>query len=165
MAIIARDNIEVDKLLKLKSQAALPTYEDEIEGETVDEARNREKRNESRIVDFENECKAIERKGALVDIISWDEADTKAKSLIYSSLLNEERRTYHQKNPHTQIEKCTTHELVHELNITFTIPRNTTFDRLIFSNQCDNHMNHSRHSIVDYVKQANCARSKIWKRI
>ena len=61
MAIMARDSIEVDKLLKLKPQPTdlfyptLPTYEEEFEGETDDEARNREQRNERRRVDFENE--------------------------------------------------------------------------------------------------------------
>ena len=66
MAIMARDSIEVDKLLKLKPQPTdlfyptLPTYEEEFEGETEDEARNREQRNERRRVDFENECKIIE---------------------------------------------------------------------------------------------------------
>ena len=135
---MTRDSIEVEKLLKLKPQPTdlfyptLPTYEEEFEGETEDEARNREQRNERRRVDFENECKTIERKGAMVDRIPWDEADTKVKSLIYLSLGAEARRTYHQKNPHTQIEKCTTNELAHELNITFTIPRNTTFDRFKF---------------------------------
>ena len=100
--------------------------------EKHDEARNREQRNERRRVDFENECKVIERKGALVDRIPWDEADTKVKSLIYLSLGAEARRTYHQKKSHREIEKSTTHELVHELSITFTIPRNTTFDRFKF---------------------------------
>ena len=48
MAIMARDSIEVDKLLKLKPQPTdlfyptLPTYEEEFEGETEDEARTRE---------------------------------------------------------------------------------------------------------------------------
>ena len=135
---MARDSIEVEKLLKLKPQPTdiffptLPTYEEEFEGETEDEERNREQRNERRRVDFENECKVIERKGALVDRIPWDEVDTKVKSLIYLSLGAEARRNYHQKNLHTQIEKCTTHELVHELKIAFTIPRNTTFDRFKF---------------------------------
>ena len=135
---MARDSIEVDKLPNVKPQPtdlfypALPTYEEEFEGETEDEARNREQRNERRRVDFENECKVIERKGALVDRMQWDEADTEVKCLIYLSLGAEARRNYHQKNPHTQIEKCTTHELIHELNITFPIPRNTTFDRFKF---------------------------------
>ena len=109
---MTRDSIEVDKLLKLKPQPTdlfyptLPTYEEEFEGETEDEARNREQRNERRRVDFENECKVIERKGAMVDRIPWDEADTKVKSLIYLSLGAEARRNYHQKNPHTQIENA-----------------------------------------------------------
>ena len=47
----------------------------------------------------------------------------------YHTLGAEARRTYHQKNTHTQIKKCTTHEPFHEKNITLTIPRNTTFDR------------------------------------
>ena len=138
IAIRARHSIEVDKLLKLKPQPTdlfyptLPTYEEEFEGETEDEARTREQRTDRRRVDFENECKVIERKGALVDRIPLNEAGAKVKSLIYLSLGAEARRTFHQKNPHTQIEKCTTDELVHELNITFTIPRNTTFDRFKF---------------------------------
>ena len=138
MAIMAHDNVEVDKLLKLKPAptdlfyATFATYEEEIGGETDEKARNRGQRNERRRVDFGNECKAIERRGALIDRIPWDEADTKTKSLIYLSLGAEARRNYHQKNLHTQIEKCTTHELVHEINITFIIPRNTTFDRFKF---------------------------------
>ena len=86
---MARNSIEVDKLLKLKPRPTdlfyptLPTYEEEFEGETEDEARYREQKNERRRVDFENECKAIERKGALVDRKPWDEADTKFKSLIF----------------------------------------------------------------------------------
>ena len=107
---MAPDKIEVDKLLKLKPgptdlfYPTLPTYED-FEGETDDEARNKEQCNEKRIVDFENECKAIESRGALIDRIPWDEASTKTLSLIYLSLGAEARRTYHQKNPHTQLKE------------------------------------------------------------
>ena len=63
MAIMARDNIQVDKLLKLKPTRAelfypiLTTYEDALEGETEDEEGQREQRNERRKVDCENECK------------------------------------------------------------------------------------------------------------
>ena len=138
MAIRAFDSIEVDKLLRLKPQTTdlfdpkLPIYEEEPERQTQVAARNREQRNERRRVDFENDCKFIERKGAIVDRIPWVEAERKVKNVIYLSLGAEARRTYHQKNPHTQIEKCTTHKLVHELNITFTIPCNTTFNRFNF---------------------------------
>ena len=76
----------------------------------------------------------------MVDRIPWDEADTKVKSLIYLSLGAEARRTYHQKNPHTQIEKCTTNELAHELSQ--ETPHLTDLNS---SNPCNNHMNHSRH--------------------
>ena len=61
IAIFTRDSIEVDKLLRPKPQPtdlfypSLPTYEEEFEGETDGEARNREQRNERRRVDFENE--------------------------------------------------------------------------------------------------------------
>ena len=67
-------------------------------GEAEDESRKKEQKNERRRVDFENESKAIERKGALVDRIPWDEADTKAKGLIYLSLGAKTREMYHQKN-------------------------------------------------------------------
>ena len=92
MAIMARDNKDVDKLLKLKPKAAdllyptLPTYEDEFEGETKDEARNREQRNEQKRCDLENECKAIERKEHWW-IECLDEVDTQAKGFIYLSFI------------------------------------------------------------------------------
>ena len=114
MAIMARDNLVVDKLLKLKPTQAelfyptLPTYEDAFEGETEDEERQREQRNEKRMVDWENECQQIEYRGPTIDRTPWDEADLKVKSLIYLSLGTEGCRTFHQRNPHTRIERCTT---------------------------------------------------------
>ena len=65
----------------------------------------------------------------MIDKLPWDEADLKVKSLIYLSLGAEGTRTFHQRNPHTRIERCTTNELVNELTLTFTRPRNRTFDR------------------------------------
>ena len=135
---MARDNLAVDKLLKLKPTRAelfyptLPTYEEAFEGETEDGERQREQRNEKRKVDWENECEQIEYRGPMIDRIPWDEADPKVKSLIYLSLGTEGCRTYHQRNPHTRIERCTTNELVHELSLRFTRPRNLTFDRFQF---------------------------------
>ena len=92
MDIMARDNLVVDKLLKLKPTRAelfyptLPTYEDAFEGETEDEERQREQRNEKRKVDWENECKQVEFRGPMIDRTPWDETDLKVKSLIYLSL-------------------------------------------------------------------------------
>ena len=60
MAIMARDNLIVDKLLRLKPTRAelfyptLPTYEDPFEGENLDEEQGKQ-RNEKRKVDWENE--------------------------------------------------------------------------------------------------------------
>ena len=50
MAIMARDNLQVDKLLKLKPARTelpyptIPAYEELFDGETVDEERQRDQR-------------------------------------------------------------------------------------------------------------------------
>ena len=85
---MARDNLVVDNLLRLKLTRAeffyptLPTYEDPFEGETQNEERQKEQKNEKRKVDWENECKQIEFRGPMIDRIPWDEANLKVKSLI-----------------------------------------------------------------------------------
>ena len=54
MAIMTRNNLQVDKILKLKpartelSYPTLPTYEEPIDGETVDEERQRDQRNKKK---------------------------------------------------------------------------------------------------------------------
>ena len=114
MAIMARDNLQVDKLMKLKPARTelpyptIPTYEEPFDGETVDEERQRDQRNERRKVDWENECKKLEQNGPMIDKLPWDEADLKVKSLIYLSLGVEGTRTFHQRNPHSKIERCST---------------------------------------------------------
>ena len=103
MTIMARDNLQVDKLLKLKTTRAeslyptLPTYEEPLEGRTDNKERQREQRKEHRIVVWEIKCKQVERRGPMVDRITWEEADLKIKSLIYLSLGSEGSRAYHQK--------------------------------------------------------------------
>ena len=76
----------------------------------------------------------------MIDRYSWDEADIKVKSLVYLSLGSEASRICHQRNPHTVIDRCTTNELIYELGLTFTRPRNITFDRfqLIIVQQISN---------------------------
>ena len=170
MAIMARDNLQVDKPLKLKPTGTklhyppLP-YEEPFDGEKEDEERQRDQRNEKRKVDWENECKQLEQKGPKIDRIPWYEADLKVKSLIYLSLGAEWSRTYHQRNPHTKIERCTTNELVHELTLTLTRPRNTTFDRF----QCFNAMQQpticSKFFIAASENSAHTADLKISKKI
>ena len=85
----------------------------------------------------------------MIDRIPWDEADLKVKRLIYLSLGSEGTRTYHHRNPHTRIERCTTNGLVHELAITFTRPGNTTFDQFHVSKPCKDRTNPSKPFIAD----------------
>ena len=159
MAVMVQHNLEVDKLLRLKPSRTelfyptMPTLEDEFENETQDEARQREQRNEKRHVDWENECKIIETKGPTVDRIRWDEADMKVKILIYLSLGAEACRNFHQRNPHTKIDRCSTHELVHELSLTSTQPRNITFDRFqLFKSK--QHPNESLENFYSRLREA-----------
>ena len=65
----------------------------------------------------------------MIDRFTWDEADLKVKSLTYLSLGTEATRIFHHRNPHTMIDQCSTNELVYELGLTFSRPRNLTFDR------------------------------------
>ena len=87
MAIMARDNLQVDKLLKLKPTRAelfhptLPTYEEPLEGETDDDERQREQRNEHRKLNWEIEFEQIEQREPMIDRTPWEEADLKVKSL------------------------------------------------------------------------------------
>ena len=73
--------------------------------------------------------KHIQNRGPILNKYTWDEADLKIKSVIYLSLGTEAARIFHQRNPHTLIDRCSTNELVYELGLTFTRPRNLTFDR------------------------------------
>ena len=150
---MARDNLLIDKLLKLKPTRAelfyptLPIYEEPFEGEPDDEQRQREQRNERRKVDWDNECKQIKHRGQMIDRIPWDEAELNFKSFIYLYLGSKTSRTYHQRNPHTKVERCTPNELVHE--VTFTRPRNTSFDRF----QCFRAMQQSNESLETFYSR------------
>ena len=62
---------------------------------------------------------------------TWDEADLKIKSVIYLSLGPEAIQLFYQRNPQTIIDRCSTNELVYELGLTVTRPRNLTFDRFL----------------------------------
>ena len=68
----------------------------------------------------------------MVDNIPWDEADNKAKRLIYLSLGAQATNIFHQRFPHTDLQKCTTDALVEQLRETFSQTRNETFDRFQF---------------------------------
>ena len=135
MAVMAKENLHVDQLPILKPTAndlfypIMPTFEERVENASEDEERKREIRNERRKVDWENECKQIRSRRPMIDRYTWDEADLKVKNLTYLSLGTEATRIFHQRNPYTMIDNCSTNELVYELGLTFTRPRNLTFDR------------------------------------
>ena len=135
LAVMAKENLHVDQLLQLKPTLVdlfyptVPSYEEVIEGVNEEETRKRHNSNERRRIDWENECRAIRNRGPLIDRYTWDEADIKVKRLMYLFLGTEASRIYHQRNPHTLIDRCFTNELIYELGITFTRPRNITFDR------------------------------------
>ena len=137
LAIMAKNSLNVDSLLKHKpdikdlTYPAEPTYEPPTENETQAQHRERDLRNNKRKVDWENECKQIAFKGPIVDGIPWDEADLKVKSLIYLSLGTEGQPFYQQRFPHSNIERITVFELAHELALSFTQPRNITYDRFL----------------------------------
>ena len=138
LAIMVKDNIQVEKLVQPKPEredldyAAQPHYEPPQSDEKTAEKRQREQRNRKRGTDWQNGCKTIEEKGPMVDNIPWDDADNKAKSLIYLSLGAEATNIFHQRFPHTDLQKCTTDALVEQLKEAFTQTRYETFDRFQF---------------------------------
>ena len=148
LAITAKENIQVEKLLRPRPQSAEldyphePCYEPPTSDETTAEKRQREQRNIKRKVDWQNQCLAVEDKGPYIDNTPWDEADTKIKSLIYLSLGQEATNIFHQRNPHTEMSKCTTDAFVEQLKETFKEVRNETFDRFQFFN-CKQEQNES----------------------
>ena len=74
----------------------------------------------------------MEDQGPKIDNAKWDEVDSKVKSLIYLSLGTEGTNIFHQRNPHTELSKCTADALVIQLKETFKEIRNETFDRFQF---------------------------------
>ena len=122
LTIMAKENIQIEKLLQPK-----PGIED------LDyPKRQREQRNQKRRTDWQNDFKVIEEKGPMVDNITWDDADNKAKNLIYLSLGAQATNIFHQRFPHTDLQKCTTDALVEQLKESFTQQRNETLDRFQF---------------------------------
>ena len=117
MAVMAKENMHADQLLRLKPTSAdlfyptIPTYGERIENSNEEEDRKREIRNEQRKVDWENECKHIQKRGPMIHRYTCNETDIKVKRLIYLSLGTEATRIFHHRNPYTIIDHCATNEL------------------------------------------------------
>ena len=73
LAVMAKENLKVDKLLRTKPTPAdllypaMPSLEEQQPNETEEELRKRDIRNQRRKIDWENECKTIEFRGPYVD--------------------------------------------------------------------------------------------------
>ena len=85
LAIVAKDNIQVDKLLKPKPGKKVehphePMYEPLTAVETTAERRQHEHRNIKRKVDWQIQCLAIEDKDPYVDIMPWMKPTLKLKA-------------------------------------------------------------------------------------
>ena len=130
--------IKVDKLLQPRTENEeldYPTethYEPALPDETTTERRQREQRNVKRRTDWQIICKEIEDEGSQVDKIPWDEADNKAKCHLYLSLGAQATNIFHQRFPHTDIQKYHSDALVEQLREAFIQTRNETFDRFQF---------------------------------
>ena len=141
LAITARDNVQVEKILRPKpgygeqEYPHEPIYEPPTSDLTTrDNERQWEQRNIIRKVNWQNHCLAIVDKSSDVDSLPWDEANTKIKSFMYFSLGQEATNIFQQRNPRTVMSKCTTDAFVEYLKETFKEVRNKTFDRYQFFN-------------------------------
>ena len=118
---MVKDNIQVDKLLQPRPEndeldyPTEPNYEPALSDATTAERRQREQRNLKRRTDWQNTFKEIENKGPQVDNIPLDEADNKAKSYIYVNLGSQATNIFHQRFPHTDVQKCSTDALEEQL--------------------------------------------------
>ena len=144
LASSAKENIQVEKLLRPKPTAEEleypeePIYEPALPDETTAEKRQREQRNIKRKVDWKIHCQAIEDQGPMIDNSKWDDIDNKVKSLIFLSLGTEGTIIFRQRDPHTDLAKCTTDALVIQLQDTFKEIRNETFNRFQFLRRTQN---------------------------
>ena len=102
---IAKENIQVEKLLRPKPTAEEldypkePIYEPALPDETTAKKRHREQRNIKRKVDWKNQCQVVEDQSPMIDNSKWDKVDNKVKNLIYLSLGTEGTNIFHQRNP------------------------------------------------------------------
>ena len=100
----------------------------------------------------------------MVDNIPWDDADNKAKNLIYLSIGAQATNIFHQRFPHTDLRKCTTDALVEQLKESFTQARNETFDRFQFSDVNKKKENLSKYSTHEQGRTQHYATGNISKK-
>ena len=136
LAILARENITVETLLKPKPTTvqlpAEPKYEMPIEDATDDTERDRQIRNNQLKLQRDLKFQKITEAGILCGELPWTPCDQKRVSLLYLSIGTEGRRLLTQKFSHDNIYDLTTLKLWEMMEIAFIRPRNITFDRYVF---------------------------------
>ena len=136
LAILARENITLDKLLQSKPTTvrlpAEPKYEMATEDATEETERDRQIRNSQLKRQWDLKSQKITEAGVLCGERPWHLCDQKCVSLLYLSIETEGRRLLTQKFPHDNIYNLTTLKLWEMMEIAFIRPRNITFDRYVF---------------------------------
>ena len=139
LAILARENITLDTLLRPKPTTvrlpAEPKYAMPIEDATHETERDRQKRNSQLKLQWELKCQKITEAGVLCGERPWNLCDQKCVPLFYPSIEMEGRRLLTHKFPHDNIYNLTTLKLWEMMEIAFIRPRNITFDRYVFFSQ------------------------------
>ena len=88
----------------------------------------KENRGTSKRSRLEKICQTVDDQGPMIDNFRLVEIDNKSQKFKIALIRNRS----HQRNPHTELSKCTTDALVIHIKETFKNIRNDTFDRFQF---------------------------------
>ena len=89
MAVFAKNGNEKRNWLRARPtlvEPAEPVYAVEITGETEAQRKNREVRNQEKVVGWENHVIKAREKGVLCNSYRWDKADARVRSYIFLCL-------------------------------------------------------------------------------
>ena len=136
MALLAKENIILDRLLGPKPEMVElplePKYEETIVGASAQSERERNARNTQQKMNWQNKCQRLIEVGIMCGDRTWPLADRKTVSLLYLSIGIEGNRIFNCKNPHTMIDTLATVDFWKIVEEAFIRPRNITFDRHVF---------------------------------
>ena len=155
--ISANENIQVEKLLRPKPAAEEldypqePIYEPALPDETTAKKRQREQRNLKKI---RLEKSMANNRGQRSNDRKFKRGRSRqqSKSLIHLSLGTKGTNIFHQRNPDTELSKCTTDALVIQLQDSFKEIRNKTFNRFQFF-RCTQNPGESLEQFHSRIKQ------------
>ena len=130
LAIMAKENLHVEQILRLKPTTAdrfyptVPSYEEIIEGANDKESRKRQIRNERRRVDWENECRINRNRGP-----PGMKQISRLKALCNCHSDQKHAESIINETPIHSLKDVLQTSSSRKLGLTFTRPRNITFDR------------------------------------